>query len=247
MANRVVLVHGFTQTSRCWAPFDDLLDARYERRALDAPGHGDAAALDLDMSATASYLVTKGGDGIYLGYSMGGRMCLRGALDHPDRVHGLVLISSSPGLPDDAARRARIERDNALADRIEAIGVAAFLDEWLALPLFAHLAPERAHRAERLRNNAAGLASSLRRAGTGVQEPVWDRLAELKMPVLVGAGALDEHYVAIARQMVARIGLQATLAVVDGAGHTTHLEAPAATARVVNEWLASSAATTRTR
>lgn len=247
MANRVVLVHGFTQTSRCWAPFDDLLDSRGERRALDAPGHGDAAELDLDMAATASHLVAQGGEGIYLGYSMGGRMCLRAALDHPDRVRGLVLISSSPGLADDTARRARIERDDALADRIEAIGVAAFLDEWLALPLFAHLAPERAHRAERLRNTAAGLASSLRRAGTGVQEPVWDRLSELTMPVLAIAGTLDEPYAAIARQMVARIGTNATLAEIDGAGHTTHLEAPAATARVVNEWLASSGATTGTR
>jgi 2-succinyl-6-hydroxy-2,4-cyclohexadiene-1-carboxylate synthase len=144
-------------------------------------------------------------------------------------------------------RRARIESDNALADRIEQIGVAAFLDEWLARPLFAHLPADRAHRVERLRNTPAGLASSLRRAGTGAQEPLWDRLGELTMPVLAIAGSLDEPYVAIARQMVARIGAHATFAEIAGAGHTTHLEAPDATARVVNEWLASSGATTRTR
>jgi 2-succinyl-6-hydroxy-2,4-cyclohexadiene-1-carboxylate synthase len=247
MANRVVLVHGFTQTSRCWAPFDDMLDAGYERRCLDAPGHGDAADLDLDMTTTASYLAAAGGDGVYLGYSMGGRMCLRVALDHPDRVRGLVLVSSSPGLADAAARRARVERDNALADRIEAIGVAAFLDEWLAQPLFAHLPPARAHRDERLRNTAAGLASSLRRAGTGEQEPVWHRLAELSMPVLAIAGSLDEHYVDLARRMVAAIGLNATLVEIADAGHSMHLESPAATARVINDWLASADATTRTR
>ena len=247
MANRVVLVHGFTQTSRCWAPFDDLLDPGYEHCALDAPGHGIAAGLDLDMAATASHLAAAGGDGVYLGYSMGGRMCLRVALDHPDRVERLVLISSSPGLADAGARRTRVERDNALADRIEAIGVAAFLDEWLAQPLFAHLPPARAHRDERLRNTAAGLASSLRRAGTGAQEPVWNRLAELSMPVLAIAGSLDEHYVDLAQRMVAAIGPNATLAEIAEAGHSTHLEAPDATARAINDWLASAGATTRTR
>jgi pimeloyl-ACP methyl ester carboxylesterase len=67
------------------------------------------------------------------------------------------------------------------------------------------------------------------------------------MPVLAIAGTLDERYVTIARQMVSRIGANATLAEVDAAGHTTHLEAATVTARVINEWLASSVATTRTR
>lgn len=247
MADRIVLVHGFTQTSRCWSPFDALLDDRFERRALDAPGHGAAADLALDMAATATHLVREGGDGCYLGYSMGGRMCLRVALDHPARVSGLVLISASPGLHEDNARRARITRDEALAAHIERIGVASFLDEWLAQPLFAHLPPERAHRDERLHNTPSGLASSLRLAGTGAQEPVWHRLAELRMPVLLIAGALDAQYVEIARQMRDAIGAHATFAEVADAGHTTHLEQPEATADVINEWLAGVVATRGTR
>jgi 2-succinyl-6-hydroxy-2,4-cyclohexadiene-1-carboxylate synthase len=247
MADRIVLVHGFTQTSRCWSPFAELLDDRFEQRALDAPGHGASADTALDLPATATHLASAGGEGVYLGYSMGGRMCLRVALDHPECVRGLVLISASPGLHDHNARRARVTRDEALAEHIERIGVAAFLDEWLAQPLFAHLAPERAHRAERLRNTAAGLAASLRLAGTGAQEPVWDRLSELPMPVLLIAGALDAQYVAIAGQMAGAIGARATLAEIADAGHTTHLEQPAATAQVINDWLASAVATTGTR
>src|SRR4051812_40948586 len=114
MANRVVLVHGFTQTNRCWAPFEGLLDARFERRALDAPGHGDAAPLALDPPAAAAYLAEQGGDGVYIGYSMGGRLCLRVALDHPTRVRGLVLISASPGIADADERDERRRRDDAL-------------------------------------------------------------------------------------------------------------------------------------
>jgi 2-succinyl-6-hydroxy-2,4-cyclohexadiene-1-carboxylate synthase len=246
MTNRLVLVHGFTQTSRCWSPFDALLDARFEQYALDAPGHGTASALALDLPAAASYLALEGGDGIYVGYSMGGRMSLRLALDHPAWAQGLVLISASPGIADAAARRERVQRDEALADRIEQIGVAAFVDEWLAQPLFAHLPPANAHRAERLRNTANGLASSLRLAGTGAREPLWDRLGELAVPVLVIAGALDEKYVAIGQQMAAAIGANATFAEVATAGHSAHLESPTATARLVNDWLESFDATTST-
>jgi 2-succinyl-6-hydroxy-2,4-cyclohexadiene-1-carboxylate synthase len=247
MTDRIVLVHGFTQTSRCWSPFAEGIDRRFEQRALDAPGHGDAAADALDVPDSASYLAARGGPGVYLGYSMGGRLCLRVALDHPEVVRGLVLVSTSPGIADLAARRARVERDRALADRIEAIGVDAFVDEWLAQPLFAHLPSARAHRAERLRNTATALATSLRLAGTGAQEPVWDRLPELTMPVLVISGTLDPQYVAIARQMAEAIGDHASSIEVPDAGHTTHLEQPGATARAVNDWLASSFATTGTR
>jgi 2-succinyl-6-hydroxy-2,4-cyclohexadiene-1-carboxylate synthase len=247
MANRVVLVHGFTQTNRCWGPFDGLLDDRFEQCSLDAPGHGAAAHLALDLPAAAAHLAAQGGDGIYIGYSMGGRLCLRVALDHPAHTSGLVLISASPGIADAAEREARVRRDEALADRIEDIGVDAFVTEWLAQPLFANLPPANAHREERLGNTAAGLASSLRLAGTGAQAPLWDRLGELAMPVLVIAGSLDRKYVAIGQQMVAAIGANAKFAEITAAGHTAQLEAPEATAQLVNDWLASFAATTRTR
>ena len=117
----------------------------------------------------------------------------------------------------------------------------------MAQPLFAHLPPANAHRDERLRNTAAGLASSLRLAGTGAQEPLWDRLGELAMPVLVITGSLDPKYVAIGRQMVAAIGANATFAEITTAGHSAPLEAPEATAQLVNDWLASFVATTGTR
>jgi 2-succinyl-6-hydroxy-2,4-cyclohexadiene-1-carboxylate synthase len=240
-------VHGFTQTNRCWTPFDGLLDARFERRALDAPGHGDAALMALDAPAAAAYLAEQGGDGIYIGYSMGGRLCLRVALDHPSRAQALVLISASPGIADAAERDERRRRDDALADHIEVVGVDAFITEWLAQPLFEHLPSANAHRHERLRNTARGLASSLRLTGTGAQAPLWDRLAELAMPVLVIAGSLDEKYVAIGRQMAAAIGDNATFAEITGTGHSAQLEAPEATAQLINDWLVAFAATTPTR
>jgi 2-succinyl-6-hydroxy-2,4-cyclohexadiene-1-carboxylate synthase len=92
-------------------------------------------------------------------------------------------------------------------------------------------------RADRLRNTAAGLATSLRLAGTGAQDNLWDRLGELAMPVLVLAGEHDAKFIDIGHRMVARIGDNATFATVPNAGHAAHLEKPSAFLAIVREWL----------
>ena len=79
------------------------------------------------------------GPGEYVGYSMGGRLCLQLALDRPDLVERLVLVSASPGIADAAARATRVEADEQLAQDIERDGVDAFLERWVAQPLFATL------------------------------------------------------------------------------------------------------------
>lgn len=233
---RLVLVHGFTQTSRSWDPLVAGLAAEHDVVALDAPGHGRSSDVDLDLVEGGAWLAATGGRATYVGYSMGARLCLHAALAAPDAVRGLVLISTTGGIDDDGERAARRAADEALADRIERIGVPAFLDEWLAQPLFASLSPASQGRAERLANTAAGLAMSLRRAGTGAQEPLWERLGHLRIPTLVIAGALDEKFVALGRRLAHTIP-DAELAVVAGAGHTVHLERPDAFLDVLRPWL----------
>jgi 2-succinyl-6-hydroxy-2,4-cyclohexadiene-1-carboxylate synthase len=74
-------------------------------------------------------------------------------------------------------------------------------------------------------------------AGTGAQEPLWHRLVELEMPVLLVVGGLDEKFRAIAATMRAAIGDNATVATIDGAGHAAHLEHPLAVADSITSWL----------
>ena len=124
-----------------------------------------------------------------------------------------------------------------MAGRFKREGVAAFLDRWLAGPLFATLPAEAAGRADRLASTAEGLAYALRRLGTGAQEPLWERLPTLRPPTLLVAGALDGKFVAIAGQMAAAIGPHARVALVHGAGHAVHLERPSELAVLVQEFL----------
>jgi 2-succinyl-6-hydroxy-2,4-cyclohexadiene-1-carboxylate synthase len=232
----LLLLHGFTQTGRSWRPVRHALAARYRSLAPDLPGHGGfAGRRPASFAACDAYLRALGGDRFTLvGYSMGGRIALHAALALGQRVVRLVLIGASPGLADAGERAARATSDAALAARIEAIGLDAFVHEWEAQPLFAGMPrgiADVAH-ADRMRNTAPGLAAALRGLGTGVMPPLWDRLAELAMPVELVVGERDAKFRALAEDMGARLR-DARVHVVDGAGHAVHLEAPDAVVDVV--------------
>ena len=208
--------------------------------AVDAPGHGAAATRRDGLSGGARALVTTGGRALYVGYSMGGRLALRAALDHPDAVAGLVLLGATAGIDDPDERQARRRADDALADRIETQGVAEFLTGWLAQPLFGDLTVAPADHSARLANDAAGLASSLRRAGTGTMDPPWwDDLAASAVPSLVVAGQQDEKFTALGRRLTAALGGPAQFVAVEGAGHAAHLQRPGAFAELVRHFAAT--------
>jgi 2-succinyl-6-hydroxy-2,4-cyclohexadiene-1-carboxylate synthase len=236
---RLVLVHGFTQTGRCWGPVGEALAHDHEVVRVDAPGHGGSSEIRADLHETAQLLAETAGPALYLGYSMGARMALHVALDRPDVVQGLVVVGGTAGIDDVAERAARRERDRALARQIRSEGVETFLMGWLDQPMFAGLPRWARFEDERRRNTAEGLASSLEFAGTGSQAPRWDDLAQLRVPVLVVAGADDTRYVQLATRLAACSGPNADRALIAGAGHAAHLEQPTRFLEVLRPWLRS--------
>jgi 2-succinyl-6-hydroxy-2,4-cyclohexadiene-1-carboxylate synthase len=235
---RIVLVHGFAQTQACWGEVGDALASDHEVVQVDAPGHGGSADVRADLSGTADLLAEAGGPATYLGYSMGGRLALNLALSRPDLVERLVLIGATAGIDDPHERAARRRADDELAATIERDGVPAFIDRWLENPLFARLPADAAALADRRRNSVSGLTSSLRLAGTGAQEPSWDRLYALPMPVLVLAGEHDEKFRALGERLADSIGANARFEIVPDAGHPAHLERPDAVAGQIERFLA---------
>jgi 2-succinyl-6-hydroxy-2,4-cyclohexadiene-1-carboxylate synthase len=197
-----VAVHGFAQTGRCWGTVPaDFAALGFEVVTPDVPGHGSSPHPALDLPTTAAVLGELGGRATYLGYSFGGRICLRLAVDRPDLVERLILVGATAGID----------------------GVP----------------DHRRYSDERRRNTVTGLAASLRRAGTGAQEPLWANLHRLEMPVLVVTGELDAKFDALGDRLARGIGGNATRAVVAGAGHTVHLEQPARFRAAVETWLST--------
>jgi 2-succinyl-6-hydroxy-2,4-cyclohexadiene-1-carboxylate synthase len=226
----VLLLHGFTQTGASWRGVIDALGERYTALAPDLRGHGSATAqrpVTVDACVADVVADPPGRFGV-AGYSMGGRLALRVALAHPERVERLVLVGTTPGIADDVERAARREADDALASELEdGLDIEAFARRWARQPIFKGQPPEVAAAAheDRLRNDPAGLAAALRGLGPGASEPLWTRLGELRMPVTAIAGERDGTYAKLAERMVARMP-RARALIVPGAGHAVQLEAP---------------------
>ena len=163
-----------------------------------------------------------------------------------------MSIGGSPGIAGAEARRARAERDDALADALRAAGVASFARAWYQQGLFgsltahprysaARLASRRARDAERgddanESGAAARLAATLSAASPGRQARVdAQSLVESGVRVDFVTGELDAKFVKIAETLAEEMrafgrksGREARVyeSAVPGAGHAAHLEAP---------------------
>ena len=243
----IVALHGFSGSGADWAPLARRLEHRVV--APDLLGHGDSPAPESAAAYGVDAVVQQAAGWcdstepcIVMGYSMGGRVALRLARHLGERVVGLVLISTSPGLERAEERRARASRDHALADQIEAHGTAWFTEHWSRQPIIRsqEQIPEAIHRPmrdRRLANRPHGLAGSLRGMGQGSVLPVWDDLTDLDLPTLWLTGDEDRKYTRIAERAVALLP-RGQHTRIPGAGHCTHLEALDPVAGAVQRFLA---------
>jgi 2-succinyl-6-hydroxy-2,4-cyclohexadiene-1-carboxylate synthase len=214
---------------------------------VDLPGHGGSDAERADLWATAVLVADAVTATIgtapcdLLGYSLGARVALHVALGTDLALGRLILIGATAGIEDPEVRAARRAADDEMAERLEASGdVDAFISRWVSGPMFARLAGA-AQAEERRRNSATGLASSLRLAGTGTQEPLWDRIPSLEPPLLALAGTDDVRFAAHARRLAA-LAPRAITSLIPGGGHAVHLAQPEPVGRLVRHWLAAATA-----
>jgi pimeloyl-ACP methyl ester carboxylesterase len=96
----LVLLHGGLGAAELWAPVLPALAAGRRVIAVDLPSHGHTADVDRpfraetmadDVSALVEHLGLERAD--VMGYSLGGQVALRTAIQHPQRVRRLVLVS----------------------------------------------------------------------------------------------------------------------------------------------------------
>ena len=244
----VVFLHGFMGSSEDWQGVTASIGDQAFAISVDLPGHGASLGLPPEAytiggaaRAVAGVLDETGvRQATIAGYSMGGRLALYLALRYPERLTGLLLESSSPGLRSEEERISRRAADEEKARRLESEDFESFLRDWYRQPLFASLARDeevlRRAVAGRLRNDPVELARSLRGMGTGVQPSLWEDLVGLRVPTMAVTGELDEKFAGISRRM-AEINPLVRTAIVPGAGHNVHAEASEGYVRLLREFL----------
>ena len=99
----LVLLHGAYASVHAWEPWVDELGDEFRLISFDLPGFGLTGAVPggdysrANMSRTLDQIMRlmKLERAIIVGHSMGGSVALQYALDHPQKIRGLILIGSS--------------------------------------------------------------------------------------------------------------------------------------------------------
>ena len=230
-APTVTFVPGFMQRGESWQPVAQGHAGSYRTAPVDFTTWTFEERIDELLEAVPP------GSAV-VGYSMGGRLALHAALREPDRFGALALVGVTAGIEDATARADRRASDESLAEWMERQSIEEVVAHWEQQPVFATQPAELRERQRpgRLSHEPENLARLLRSAGQGASPPVWDRLAELRCPVLLTAGEQDRRYATAARRMAERLP-RARVRLVPDAGHAPQLEAPAEFVALLGEFL----------
>ncbi len=239
----MVLIHGGMLDLHMWDPQMEAFTARHRVVRYDASSHGrsitppDAYFDHEDLDRLLTHL---GIDrAVLVGLSMGGRIAIDFALEHPGRVEALVLVG--PGLG--GYRFASPEAQAARPELIEAWGAGdwdrvteIFQRQWTDGP---HRPPEEVDPEVR-ETVRAMIRSTLERAAEGqvtegrtMDPPAIDRLAELDVPTLVIVGELDMPDIHEIADLIVAANPNAERIDIDEVAHMVNLEKPEEFNRVV--------------
>lgn len=189
-----------------------------ESGRLSMPQFG--AALNAEVGGEAR----RGNGRGLLGYSMGGRLALHALLEKNHPWSAAVIVSAHPGLRDPEERLARRSADSDWARKAMLGAWTDFLKEWDSQPVLAGGVVRDEALAVRMAVHRGEIARSFVDWSLGAQEPLWERLGEIRIPVLWVVGENDGKFREIAEQAVGLLP-ESRLAITPGAGHRVPWEA----------------------
>ncbi len=246
----LIFLHGFLGSAGDWQEVMSDFSEDYFCLAFDLPGHGNSFIPDeysditLDKIASnidSVILALRIEHPVYIGYSMGGRIALHMPAIVKSYFSGLIIESASPGIEDPVARKARLEKDILVAEKLESMNFEDFLVQWYNQPLFADLKKSQKFNKifrARLKNNPVQLARAIRIMTVGKQKPLWNIFHGLDFPVLVISGSNDEKYTSYTRR-ISELSPSVRTQIISGAGHVVHAEKPGEYIDIISQFISS--------
>jgi pimeloyl-ACP methyl ester carboxylesterase len=230
----LVLIHGAGGDHLSWPPEMRRLPG-YRAVTIDLPGHGKTEgpgrqSIEDYARDVAEFVDVLGfSRAVFIGHAMGGAIALALALDYPDSVAGIGLISTGPCLPipssviENAANRATLPlaiktlQEMSLGSQtpvaLKEISFKRLMETRQTLLLGDLLASDRFNMA--------------------------DRLGAIRTPVLVVCGTEDKLTPLRFSEALSRQIPRAALQTVEGAGHMLILEQPGRLAKLMRVFLAT--------
>lgn len=222
----LLCLHGLVDRLEIWDRVLAPLSERGRVIRADQRGHGESEApagpyRREDLAADVAALIVSFGSerAVLVGHSMGGIVSMATALEHPDRVAGLVLIGTAS------------QCSEKVAGWYERIAVAGERDgnAGLARAIYG----EKSRKV--VTGNAQGIAHVTRTLKSLFEDPLTPKLPEIRCPVLLVVGENDPMGPKASAIIADRLP-DAHLEVVPGCGHWVHVEQPEALLKAFDQW-----------
>ena len=241
----LVLVHGFRHDRRTWDGHFQALAEHYRVIRYDLAGHGlskRSPGTEIGCENLRDLLAYLGIDKAhFIGHGMGGRICIDFALEYPEMVEKLIVVSS--GMAGIQLGAPAVQENNAAmiqALRRGDVQTASeyFTRSWTDGP---HRPPEGVDRG--LREHCLAMVRHAmepgRNAGIATipDPPPIERLGDLQAPLLVIVGELDQPTVRQIGEILTERIEHAHKIEIRGVAHMAHLERPEEFRRIVRDFL----------
>jgi pimeloyl-ACP methyl ester carboxylesterase len=243
-----VLLHGFGNEAHFWDELAQVVAPYYRTLAFDLRGHGDSdsdpeagydhvsMARDIEAAIEALGLERL----VLLGHSMGGRVALRFAGEHPERMAGLILVDTGPDLDLRGVTRIRLESGRqaltfeSTAEYEELLGqlYPSARPQTLARLASTGLRRLSDGRYERkidpaLPRRHESVSTEEWRAWADAETKVlWDALERIPCPILIIRGAASDVLSPETAERMAEASPRATLVEIERASHSVMLDNP---------------------
>jgi pimeloyl-ACP methyl ester carboxylesterase len=227
----VILLHGVTDSLRCWKPFADALPPHFRAIAVSQRGHGDSSKPKGDYGSAAfagDLAALMDAFGIqrarFIAHSMSTWIMQRFARDYPERIESLTLIGGFVTLDGNPLVEGLVQEINAMGDTVDRNLARAFQEGTVATPLaplYLDMVVEESMKAPTYvwRATFAAMASEKPDA-TKIDCPT----------LLIGCGK-DEFFSDADRHALASVFSNAREIFYPDLGHAPHWEQPARVAR----------------